>query len=309
MGAIKPGDPPAVSVILPTHNRAHLLRRSIQSVLGQSYGDFELLVVDDASGDGTAEVVRGFADSRVRLIRLETNVGGGAARNAGVIHARAPIIAFQDSDDLWLPHKLERCMALLENDVNLIGVFSAFWQVKGRLAVYGPVWVPANEQMPAGILRENFIDTPTSVLRRQAFEHAGGFDPSLPRYQDWELFIRLLRIGRLAFIEEPLVLSFVTPGSISFNTGAHGVAMMHIYEKHRAEIALDRGLHARWLANMGDAQLRSGAVADGRHKLVLSWRLRPMHPGMAIRLAAAWLGGGWLYGVVSRLLERYRKPR
>jgi len=309
MGEAVKGGSPAVSVILPTHNRAHLLGRGIQSILGQSFTDLELLVVDDASSDGTLDVVKAFRDERVRYIKLASNVGGGAARNAGVSQARAPVIAFQDSDDIWLPQKLERCMERLEREPGLIGVFSAFWQIEGRSAVYRPAGVPEQASMAVGILRENFIDTPTSVIRRTVFEQAGGFDPGLPRYQDWELFIRLLRRGAMAYINEPLVLSFVTPGSISTDSRAHGVAMGRIYEKHASEIVQDENLNASWLANMGDSLLRAGDVTEGRRKLLRSLRIRPFHPGMLLRLSVAWIGGQTLYARLSRFLERCRRGR
>lgn len=297
---------PAVSVVLPTHNRAALLKRSVESVLCQSYRDFELIVVDDASTDETREVMNGFIDDRIRFVRLGTNVGGGAARNHGVSQARAPIIAFQDSDDVWLPQKLERCMDILANDKDLAGVFSAFWQIQGRAASYKPSVVPRMDEMSAVILRGNFIDTPTCLVRRGLFQQAGGFDPDMPRYQDWELFIRLLERGAFAFIEEPLVLSYVTPGSISSSSRAHKLAMEKMYEKHQSRIALDAGLNATWLANIGDAQLRAGETGAGRKNLLRSWRVSPLRAGITIRVIVALLGGRVLYGHLSRVIERCR---
>ncbi|MFH0933670.1 MAG: glycosyltransferase family 2 protein [Pseudomonadota bacterium] len=299
----------AVSVVLPTHNRSALLRRSIRSVLCQSYADFELLVVDDASDDDTREVVESFSDERIRYIRLDSNVGGGAARTAGVSQARASILAFQDNDDQWLPQKLERCMQVLGDDPSLTGVFSAFWQIEDGSERRMPVSVPRGEEMAGAILHGNFIDTPTSVIRRDAFERAGGFDPRMPRYQDWELFIRLLKCGPFAYIEEPLVLSHVTPGSISSSDSAHGLALEIMYEKHVAEIARDDRLHANWLANLGDSQMRAGRVEAGRRNLLRSWRLRPFRPGIAVRWLTALVGGQMPYVLLSRYVERCRRGR
>src|SRR5438105_1920243 len=97
---------PVVSVVLPTYNLAQLLPRAMQSVLDQSFRELELIVVDDGSTDATVDVVQAFQDPRVRLVRLPENRGVGPARNAGIAVARAPYIAFQDHDDLWLPEKL-----------------------------------------------------------------------------------------------------------------------------------------------------------------------------------------------------------
>ena len=103
-------DEVSVSIILPTYNRAALLPRSIESVLGQTYGDFELIVVDDGSQDDSAAVVARFADKRIHYLRLARNGGVSAARNAGLAEAAGKYIAFQDSDDEWMAEKLERQM-------------------------------------------------------------------------------------------------------------------------------------------------------------------------------------------------------
>jgi len=106
---------PTVSVIISTYNRAHLIGRAIQSVLNQTYQDFEVIVVDDGSTDNTEEIVKSFNDPRIRYIRHEKNKGAAAARNTGIKAARGKYIAFQDSDDEWLPEKLEKQMKVFEN--------------------------------------------------------------------------------------------------------------------------------------------------------------------------------------------------
>src|SRR5215207_4189569 len=113
---------PAVSVVLPTYNRAPLLGRSIRSVLGQSYGDFELLVIDDGSTDGTAGVVAAFGDPRVRYVPLARNTGAGAARNVGIRMSRGRFMAFQDSDDEWLPSKLAKQLSAFGRGPSGLGV-------------------------------------------------------------------------------------------------------------------------------------------------------------------------------------------
>ena len=101
----KSNNVPTVSVIIPTYNRANLIGRSIQSVLGQTYRDFEVIIIDDNSTDNTGEVVRSFRDPRIIYIKLSSNSGVSAARNQGIQMAKGTYIAFQDSDDEWFPHK------------------------------------------------------------------------------------------------------------------------------------------------------------------------------------------------------------
>ena len=102
---------PKVSVILPVHNRADVLPRAIESVLAQVFGDFELIVVDDGSTDGSAAVAKSFGDPRIRIIELGKNRGGNVARNEGIRAAHAPLIAFLDSDDRYIPTKLATVVA------------------------------------------------------------------------------------------------------------------------------------------------------------------------------------------------------
>ena len=100
------GKTPIVSVILPTYNRAFTIRSSIESVLAQTYADFELIVVDDGSTDGTGDILKTIKDQRLKIIHSPENRGAAAARNLGIKASQADLIAFQDSDDLWAPHKL-----------------------------------------------------------------------------------------------------------------------------------------------------------------------------------------------------------
>src|ERR1019366_1942527 len=96
-----------ISIILPTYNRGYVLRDAVHSVLCQTYTDFELLVIDDGSNDGTADIIAGYSDHRVHLIRHSTNLGVSAALNTGLENAKGEVVAFLDSDDLWTADKLD----------------------------------------------------------------------------------------------------------------------------------------------------------------------------------------------------------
>ena len=114
---------PTGSVIIPTYNRARMVDRAIQSVLSQTYQDFEIIVVDDASTDNTQEVVKEcmFRDKRVRYIKHEKNKGGSAARNTGIKNEHGEYVGFLDSDDEWLPTKLEKQIELFRKRCNSVG--------------------------------------------------------------------------------------------------------------------------------------------------------------------------------------------
>ncbi len=107
---------PRIAVIIPAYNRAGVISRAIDSVLVQDFGDFELIVVDDGSTDSTVAVARGYDDPRMHVVELGRNCGSNAARNAGITGASAPLIAFLDSDDTYLPHKLSTVIEEFERD-------------------------------------------------------------------------------------------------------------------------------------------------------------------------------------------------
>ena len=185
---------PTVSVIIPTYNRVHLIRRAIQSVLNQTYQDFEVIIVDDGSTDNTEEVVKSFNDPRIRYIRHEKNKGAATARNTGIKAARGKFIAFQDSDDEWLPEKLEKQMKVFENTPAKVGVvYTGFWKIENNKKIYIPFsWVKQKEgNIHKELLKGNFVTTQSIVARKECFKKAGMFDEKLPRFQDWELVIRL----------------------------------------------------------------------------------------------------------------------
>ncbi len=132
---------PKVSVILPTYNRAHLIKRAIQSVLDQTYQNFEIIVVDDGSTDNTEEQVRSFNNPKIRYIRYNENKGAAFARNAGIKASRGDYIAFQDSDDEWFPHKLQRQMEAFKNASPEVGVvYTGSWRIKDNERIYLPLF-------------------------------------------------------------------------------------------------------------------------------------------------------------------------
>ncbi len=232
---------PAVSIILPTWQRAALLGRAIRSVLAQTFPDFELLVVDDGSTDGTAMVLTGFRDARLRLLRHDTNRGAAAARNLGIRHARAPFLAFQDSDDEWAPDKLARHMAAFATcppDVGL--VYSDMERVHddGRVTYFRSPAVPPGRLIDerTGFYQVCGLGIQATVIRRACLEAVGGFDEALPALEDLELFIRLSRACRFHHLAVPLVRYHETDG-LSKDMRAKIAARHRLLELYAADLA------------------------------------------------------------------------
>lgn len=226
---------PRVSVILPAYNRETLVARAIDSVLAQTYDDFELIVVDDASKDGTRAVLETYRDHpRVRLLLSDVNRGGSGARNLGIEAARGDFIAFQDSDDVWLPHKLAAQMAALEARpaAGLCYCGSLYWGGARTYYIPEPVFSRLDGDMSREILRRNTTSTQTLVIRRAALEQAGVFDATLKRFQDWDLMIRVAQVTEFVFLPEPMVMIFETPGNISSVVKNDAISRAAILEKY-----------------------------------------------------------------------------
>lgn len=229
---------PEVSIILPTFNRAHYIERSIISLFKQVYQDFEIIVVDDGSTDQTAQLVSQLRDHRVQYVQHPQNRGANAARNTGVRLAKGKYIAFQDSDDEWLPEKLAvQHSALKAAGEKARVAFSSFWRINGEKKMLIP---KAGRRMQSCIrnwhkdlLEGNLISTQALLIERDLLYEAGLFDETLPRFQDWELVLRLSKLTPFLYINQPLFRVYTSPDSISENKDIYYQTIEQIMQKHR----------------------------------------------------------------------------
>ncbi|MEW6660288.1 MAG: glycosyltransferase [Thermodesulfobacteriota bacterium] len=197
---------PRVSVIIPTYNRAALVKEAVAAVLAQTYRDLELLVVDDGSTDGTSETMAAYGEA-IRVLRSPRRRGVSAARNLGIAAARGEWLAFLDSDDLWLPEKLARQMAFMAaHPWLLISQTEETWVRRGVR-----VNPPRTHKKEGGhiFLRslERCLVSPSAVvLHRRLLDAHGGFDEELPAAEDYDLWLRLAWRYEVGLIPEPLVI-------------------------------------------------------------------------------------------------------
>lgn len=211
-----------VSIIIRTFNRAHSIIQAINSVLAQSYSDFEILVVDDGSTDDTAQIVESLADPRIRLLRHESNRGVGAACNTGIAAAKGEFVAWLDSDDVWLPEKLDLQVRFLQQHPEVDAVFSdvcmhdedkdvpslidhmrAFQKcLNGGPA--GAEIVVGQREIYLCLLQEVPIKPSVLMVRRELFEKVGLFDESARSGEDWEFLLRAARVASFGYINRPL---------------------------------------------------------------------------------------------------------
>ncbi len=285
---------PKVSVVLPTYNRAQYLDRAISSVLNQSFSDFELIIVDDASTDDTEKVVSMFNDDRIKYIKNEKNLGGAGARNVGIKHAKGDFIAFQDSDDEWHPEKLKEQMEVFKKaEPDVAVVYTAFIRKVGDKEFIVPP--PSVKKKEGNIYREllyhvNFVGTPTAVVRKKAIEKVGGFDQRFPRLQDWDLFLRLAKHYKFKFISKPLLTAYDVPGNISSNIDSLIRALRLLLGKHYEEIRKDRKIISKFYQRIGEALLEAGRKPEGKKLLIKAFIADPLNPKVAIKAVASLFG-------------------
>ncbi len=293
---------PTVSVIIPTYNRAYLVGRSIQSVLNQTYQDFELIVVDDASTDGTEDVVRSFNDKRIRYLKHDKNKGGAAARNTGIIAARGEYIAFQDSDDEWVPEKLEKQMKAMKTVSPVVGVvYTGFYRLQGDKKTYIPSSkvIKKEGDILSSLIKKNFVTTQAMVVKRECLEKAGLFDEDLPRFQDWELCIRISKHYHFKLIDEPLVILYHQPVSISTNQKALIEARKLILHKHFDIIKKDRKTLANHYLKIAHLLFSAGTISDGRSYYVRAFQTYPLNLKAVCAVLISLLGESFCQIMVS----------
>lgn len=212
---------PKVSVVLPAYNAAPFIRQTIASITAQSFGDFEIVVVDDGSTDATAKVAAA-QDPRVRVVQ-QSNQGIAVARNVGISHARGEWIAFMDHDDFWHPHKLKAQCEVLGRDLDCGIVYGEFLRWDPLTPPVFPdvmidsrhVVVDLSGSILPQLVRTNWVLLSTAVIRRSVFETVGDFDPAMPPADDWDFMLRAAEQHRFIKLAQSVALYRVHDGQTS----------------------------------------------------------------------------------------------
>lgn len=291
---------PAVSIVVPAYNRSGSIRMAVESILRQTFTDFELLVVDDGSTDGTMEALAQVTDPRLKRLANPRNMGASAARNTGIRAARAEWVAFQDSDDEWLPLKLEKQMARLATaPADTVACYCGMAilggpeEMAGRMSVR---YIPdprlrlVEGDIRLTVLSHSPASTQTLIARRKALEKVGGFDEALPALVDWDCVMRLAQLGSFAFVDEPLVLQNFSENSITRSLQKRTTARRRIVEKNADLYAGHPALQAKqWISVAGDER-RLGEVERARAALAEAAKLTPFSPALWLRRIRLVLG-------------------
>jgi glycosyltransferase involved in cell wall biosynthesis len=272
-----------VSVVIPAFNRESTLHRAVSSVLVQTFQDFEIVVVDDASTDGTDRVANGFDDARVRILSHECNRGAAAARNTGIKAARGLYIAFLDSDDEWLPDKLSTQLARLQaaspdTAVSCTGVVIHLLDhgIKREQPLES-----SDDWLRRLALGCDMSPGSTLLARKEVFDEVGPLDETLSRFEDWDWLLRYAQVGRVCTIRETLAVVYNRRGRLGreYEKSARRFIVKHdalvgsLGKRERAQSFCDL-----WMQVCGTYAFEA-MYLDAMRAAIYAARYRPVHVG------------------------------
>jgi glycosyltransferase involved in cell wall biosynthesis len=268
-------------VIIPTHNRLKTLPGALQSVLNQTFQDLEILIVDDGSTDGTQDWLRALQDPRVFYICLEASHGAGAARNQGLRYVQNEWVAFQDSDDTWVPDKLEKQLAMADLHPEY-GVIYCRCSRSSTDRTY--VFPPLHAANHSGsifdvLLGGNLISTQTALVKKECFERYGRFDESLPPLEDWEFFLRVSRDVSMGMVDEILVDAPFSEDSISKQDAMWIRSFQALLEMYSDDYKARPHVLAKHTGTIADRLCMAGRWNEGRQHFAKAFRMNPKRIG------------------------------
>lgn len=307
-----------ISVVIPCFNAEKYIAAAIRSVLAQDWPDLEIVVVDDGSSDGSAELVRDSFPG-VRLVRQE-NRGVAAARNNGISCARGDWIAFLDADDIWLPGKLQAQMDLLKAIPDARMCYTA-WEVwtssdpipeleyldaLQRQSEEVSRWSGASGWIYPQLLLDCVVWTSTVLAQRSVFLEVGYFDPALPRGEDYDLWLRASRVTQILRVAAPYALYRMHPSSITKSVPERNYRFLVVnralsrwgYSSPNGaaakKSAVNRALAKTW-TDLACAHLRVGNSGRARQAALMALRTDPCNPvgwKTLLKILAGSLAGG-----------------
>ncbi|PGK31196.1 glycosyl transferase family 2 [Priestia megaterium] len=264
-----------VSVVIPCYNRSYIISKAIDSVLRQTYAKTEIIIVDDCSTDTTEQIISEYISkhSNIKYIKNKTNLGAAESRNVGVASSNGELIAFLDSDDVWMDNKLELQVKALTSQIDMIGI--------GRININENTGVEKNH-IPGKefytyeeILKSDPIGSNSGpLIRKKAFERVGGYDAKLPARQDWDLWIRISENSRVKVVNDlGYKYYYGRDDQISSGIKKKLIGTLMIYEKYKNEFFKNKQAHAEILNLLGEMYIRENQRKKAIHYMFKSIKL------------------------------------
>lgn len=280
-----------ISIIIPTFNRRDYITTALDSVLKQTHKDYEIIIIDDGSNDDTKDVLKPYQNN-IRYF-YQGNKGIPTTRNRGIREAGGDYIAFLDSDDYWLPKKLERQMECFSKNPD-----------------YGMVATRCSSIRPDGSLREknrpgksgwvlidlfkaNFIRTSSAMIKKECLDTVGVFDESLPECEEYDLWLRIAKKYPVGFINDPLAVYTDNPKGVSTDSLAGRLLRLKVLEKDYLKECIPSPIYRKRLASnyhyVGRHYLNRGRKIEGIKYLKRSLALNPVNPKNLFYYVLSWL--------------------
>jgi glycosyltransferase involved in cell wall biosynthesis len=293
---------PLVSVVLTSYNHAPYLPQAIESALGQTLGDTEIVAIDDASTDGSVDVLQRYAD-RLRVVLHETNQGTYASLNEGIALTSAPYIAILNSDDVWLPDKLRQQVAVIERDPRIGLVHTGFRVIdaEGKPVAGNPLGVRFHPNPQGDLLAElltrNLFITSSVLFRRECIERCGRFEESLFGMGDWDLWLRIAEHYTIGYVPEPLTLYRIHGQNTMYQSARMCADDLWIHEERIRKRIPELLKHDGWrmrraigiaLAALGVLYARKGERGKARAAFLQSLHYAPLRFKTLVRLLGTW---------------------
>lgn len=271
---------PKVSVIIPTYNRAELLRSAISSALGQTFKDLEIIVSDDNSTDNTLEIVKGFQDKRLKYISHNKNKGVSAARNTAIKVASGEYIAFLDDDDEWLPDKLQWQVEVLDkSQSNICGVYSNrlfIEKATGKILSDNPGADTLEGNLLYQLAKKSPIHTSTVVIKKRCLDEVGLFDETISYMEDRDMWIRLSMNWEFEYIHEPLTKAYIHGSAhLSRNLKGQTAGREKLLERYEHLFKKNRKSWSELYLCLGAQYCQLKEMKKGRKNLIKGIKIYP----------------------------------
>jgi len=267
-----------ITVIIPTYNNANFIAAAIDSVLEQTFQNFELIIVDDGSTDSTQQIVEKYVKCESRITYIYQDNSGGAARpkNIGIKHAKGIYIAILDADDIWLPSKLEKQMRLIKKSPAKVGIIGCSYFLKQDEVVNGKVYVNMYSDQLRNILLRDYLGPGSSMIyKKSVFDAVGLFDENLRTSQDWEMRIRILQSYHVAIVNEPLVTYRLHENNISkVSVAVRDNDYKYIFNKYKSLYEKDDNVLSLYYYYNATRFLSAGDAIKARVNIVRSIKIK-----------------------------------
>ena len=298
-------DKPLVSVIVPIYNRPDMVSEVLATVQKQTWKKWELIFIDDASQDNTWQAIQNISeqDVRIRSIRRERNGGVATARNTGIQQAQGKYLAFLDSDDRWLPEKLEQQVKVFELSSNVGMVYTGV-RIRGRYGMVRDRIASVQGNVAEKAMWNNFAGSPSRVMiSRKAIDDVGLFDEQLPSLEDRDMWFRIAKQYLVGMVPDPLVEYYESTDSISGDTGKKIFAYEAFAKKHALDLN-EKILGGNLWLRIGHKLCYYGAIKEGRKTMFDALVKDPWHPRYWFLVTLSFFGAQ-VYYKVSFFLMNY----